>query len=338
MSERKVSYLRLSVTDRCNLRCSYCMGPDGVPSRKHEEILTYEEILRVAAAAIPMGIDRFRVTGGEPLVRRGVVSLVGRLAALAGVREVTMTSNGLLLPDLAIPLREAGLSRVNLSLDSLRPDVYRTLTRGGSLAGALAGLAAALRAGLSPVKLNVVLVKGMNDGEVEDFAALAATYALAVRFIELMPLGESHSWASARQVPGPAVLARLARRGRLLPLAGVPGNGPAVYYRWIPRRPVAAPELPGVSPAGDGTATLGLISALSRPFCDTCNRLRLTADGKLHGCLAQEDGIDLREVLRRGAGAEELGRLFTLAIGRKPLVHGMDGGCGAHRRMSELGG
>jgi cyclic pyranopterin phosphate synthase len=333
-----VGYLRVSVTDRCNLRCRYCMGPDGVPARRHEEILTYEEILRVAAAAVPLGIDRFRVTGGEPLVRRGVVGLVGRLSALQGVREVTMTSNGLLLPELAVPLREAGLARINLSLDTLRPDVYRTLTRGGSLADALAGLAAALRAGMAPVKLNVVLIKGMNDGEVEDFAALAATYALVVRFIELMPLGESHSWAGVRQVPESVILARLTRRGRLLPLTGVPGNGPAVYYRWTPRRRVAAPELPGVSPAGDGTATLGLISALSRPFCHTCNRLRLTADGKLHGCLAKEDGVDLRAALRRGAGPEELGKLFALAIAHKPLVHDMDGGCGAHRRMSELGG
>ena len=338
MGERKVNYLRLSVTDRCNLRCSYCMGPDGVPPRKHEEILSYEEILQIAAAAIPTGIDRFRVTGGEPLVRRGVVGLVSRLALLEGVREVTMTSNGLLLPDLAVPLREAGLSRLNLSLDSLRPDVYRTMTRGGSLAGALAGLAAALRAGMSPVKLNVVLIKGMNDGEVEDFAALAAAYSLIVRFIELMPLGESHAWAGARQVPGSVVLACLARRGRLMPFSGVPGHGPAVYYRWIPRRPVTAPELPGVIPAGDGSAVLGLISALSQPFCDTCNRLRLTADGKLHGCLAQEEGVDLRDALRRGAGPEELRRLLAQAILDKPLVHGMHGGCGAHRRMSELGG
>ncbi len=333
-----MSYLRLSVTDRCNLRCRYCMGPDGVPPRRHEDILTYEEILQVAAAAVPMGIDRFRVTGGEPLVRRGVVGLVERLVALEGVREVTMTSNGLLLPDLAVPLRAAGLSRVNLSLDSLRADVYRTLTRGGSLAAALAGLAAALKTGMSPVKLNVVLLKGMNDGEVEDFAALAATYALLVRFIELMPLGESHSWAGVRQVPEPVVLARLARRGRLTPMAGIPGNGPAAYYRWTPRRPVAGPELPGVSPAGDGTATLGLISALSRPFCHTCNRLRLTAEGKLHGCLAKEDGVDLREPLRGGAGPEELGKLVAMAIAHKPLVHDMDGGCGALRHMSRLGG
>jgi len=338
MAERTINCLRISVTDRCNLRCLYCMAEDGVPVQDHRQILSYEEILAVARAAVGLGIDRFRVTGGEPLVRRGVVNLVARLAAVEGVREVALTTNGLLLPAMAGPLRGAGLDRLNVSLDSLRPRTYRAVTRGGCLDAALRGLAAALGAGFSPVKVNVVLLGGLNDGEVEDFATLAGAYPLVVRFIELMPLGESHCWPPDRFLPGPAVLARLAQRGRLEPLRDVRGNGPAAYYRWTPHRRQDPPRLPGIEPTGDGVATLGLISPLSQPFCGSCNRLRLSADGKLHACLAAEAGVDLREALRSGAGEQVLQDHIRQAAALKPEVHNLGSGCGAGRRMSELGG
>ncbi|MDQ7793570.1 MAG: GTP 3',8-cyclase MoaA [bacterium] len=337
-ADRMINYLRISITDRCNLRCLYCMAEEGVPVQDHRQILTYEEILTVARTAVGLGVDRFRVTGGEPLVRKGVVDFVGRLAALEGVREVALTTNGLLLPALAGPLRAAGLARLNVSLDSLRPRTYRRVTRGGSLEAALRGLATALAEGFSPVKVNVVLLGGLNGGEVETFAALAGAYPLVVRFIELMPLGESHRWPRYRFLPGPAVMARLAQGGRLEPVAGIPGNGPAAYYRWSPHRPAEPPRLPGVEATGNGVATLGMISPLSRPFCSGCNRLRLTADGKLHACLATEAGVDLRRALREGAGERDLGELIRQAAAMKPEIHSLGSGCGRRRRMSELGG
>lgn len=302
---RQITYLRISVTDRCNLRCLYCMPEEGVPFQPHSEVLRYEEIVRLAQVAVGLGIARLRLTGGEPLVRRDVVDLVRALSHLPGVEEVALTTNATLLAEYARPLKEAGLARVNISLDSLRPERYREITRGGDLSRVWAGIAAAEEAGLSPIKVNAVIIRGLNDDELEDFVRLAAERNLHVRFIELMALGESSRWQPRGYVPSAELKKRLANflSQSSLPQKGeglLPGAGPAEYYQ--------------VSPGG----TVGFISPVSNHFCQSCNRLRLTAVGTLRPCLLSEREIDVKSALRRGADEAELRRLFLQAVEIKP--------------------
>ncbi|MDI3281125.1 MAG: GTP 3',8-cyclase MoaA [Bacillota bacterium] len=301
---RQISYLRISVTDRCNLRCLYCMPEEGVAFQPHSEVLRYEEIVRLAQVAVGLGITRLRLTGGEPLVRRDVVDLVRALSHLPGVEEVALTTNATLLAEYARPLKEAGLARVNVSLDSLRPERYREITRGGDLSRVWAGIAAAEEAGLSPIKVNAVIVRGLNDDELEDFVRLAAERNLHVRFIELMALGESARWQPRGYVPSAELKERLAGLLARSPLqkgeGGLPGAGPAEYYQ--------------VSPGG----TVGFISPVSNHFCQSCNRLRLTAVGTLRPCLLSEREVDVKSALRRGADEAELRRLFLQAVEIKP--------------------
>jgi cyclic pyranopterin phosphate synthase len=323
---RPISYLRISVTDRCNLRCIYCMPPQGVPKRPHPEILRYEEIETVVRAAADLGITKVRLTGGEPLVRPGVIDLVRMLARVEGIDDLAMTTNGILLSNYAQALVQAGLHRVNVSLDTLQPERFQRITRCGQWEDVLAGMEAAREAGLEPIKINTVVIRGMNDDEMVDFARKTIEPGWHVRFIELMPLGSGASVANDWQNRG--VSAQEIKRqiesmlGKLVPAKINVGNGPARYYR-----------LPGAK------GTIGFISPISEHFCYQCNRLRLTADGHLRPCLLSDYEVDLRTPLRNGADEKQIKTLILQGIENKPLRHHLDE-CRAPkgRVMSEIGG
>ena len=319
---RKIHYLRLSVTDLCNLRCRYCM-PDGVDKLEREDILTYEEFLRLAALFARCGVDTVRVTGGEPLVRKGVEQLVKGLKAIPGIRKVTMTTNAVLLEQQLPALLEAGLDSVNISLDTLDPALFAKITARDEFAAVQAGSHAALESGI-PVKLNCVPQVGVNEGELEALAALAQDKPLQVRFIEMMPIGYG---AAMPCISGPELLARFRRRWpELAPLPGAAcaalGDGPAVYY-----------TVPGWK--GD----IGFIAAVHGKFCASCNRVRLTSQGFLRPCLASETGCDLRTLLRGGAADEELLQAIRETIWSKPREHHFgDNSIPATRGMYRIGG
>ncbi|MCP4541963.1 MAG: GTP 3',8-cyclase MoaA [Chloroflexi bacterium] len=330
---RPISYLRISVTDRCNLRCLYCMPPEGVPWRSHDDILSYEEIETIVRAAAELGISKIRLTGGEPLVRPGFVDLVRQLARIPGIDDLAMTTNSILLSRHAADLAEAGLRRVNISLDTLRPERFGRITRQGQLADVLTGMEAAREAGLEPIKINTVVIRGMNDDEVVDFAQKTIESTWNVRFIEVMPLGISPmpmgngvmadgGWRE-RVVTAQEIRQRIeSALGALEPAKVSTGNGPARYYR-----------LSGAQ------GTLGFISPISEHFCYQCNRLRLTADGQLRPCLLSDQEIDLRTPLRQGADAAQIKDLLLRGIAVKPMEHHLDDlEKPENRVMSEIGG
>lgn len=318
-SGRAIEYLRLSVTDRCNCRCAYCMPAGGVPMLSHEDVCSFEELARIVHACCELGVRKVRLTGGEPLVRRGLPDLVRMLREVPGVEELALTTNATLLAPVAGELAAAGLDRVNVSLDSLRPDRYAQITRGGRLADALDGIAAAREAGLAPVKINCVLMGGVNDDEVAEIAGLAREHPMDVRFIELMPIGEASRWPRARFVPAEVVLGALPE---LEPAAGPGGatarDGVAELY--------AAPGWAG---------RVGLIRPMSHRFCAGCTRIRVTADGRLKPCLHSAD-----EVALRGLSGEALADAILAGIALKPAHHGMDGSHASEsaRAMNEIGG
>jgi cyclic pyranopterin phosphate synthase len=332
---RSVDYLRISVTDRCNLRCVYCMPAQGMSWQDRSEILTFGEIERFTVAAAAEGISKVRLTGGEPLVRAGIVDLVRRLRRLNGIDSIAMTTNGTLLPRFAGSLAEAGLDGVNISLVSLDQGVYARATRGGRLTDALAGIDAAFGAGISTVKVNVVVMSSL-DQDPMTIARLTLDRPIHVRFIEYMPIGGGPhcgggdgdgAWTRAEHVPSDEILARLADRaeaegiGPLVTLEAdraPAGWGPAQYYRFR-----------------GAAGTVGVISALSRPFCDQCNRLRLTADGKLRTCLFSDGELDIRHALRHGTDAG-LHSAIRAALAAKPESHQMR--IGTNRAMSQIGG
>jgi cyclic pyranopterin phosphate synthase len=319
--QRPINYLRISVTDRCNLRCVYCMPEEGVPLMLHDDILSYEEIVTVVRAAAEMGINKVRLTGGEPLVRTGLPALVRLIAEVKTIDDISLTTNGILLARYAAELKEAGLHRVNISLDSLRPERFRQITRCGELEDTLAGIAAAHAAGLEPVKINVVVLAGVNDDELTDFARKTLSDGWHVRFIEHMPVNGDDSG-----LLGLVSVAEMRRRigtlGELSPWKTDVGNGPAKYFR-----------LPGAA------GTIGFITPVTEHFCYQCNRLRLTADGKLRPCLLSEAEIDLRGPLRRGASPEELKALIEKAVAEKPKGHRLAEGRPAKGRpFSQVGG
>ena len=320
--QREIHYLRLSVTDLCNLRCRYCM-PDGVEKLEREAVLTYEEFLRLAALFARCGIDTVRVTGGEPLVRKNVAQLVAGLKATPGIRRVTLTTNAVLLAEQLPALLDAGLDSVNISLDTLRPEVFRQITARDDFAAVQAGLQAALESGL-PVKLNCVPQAGVNEGELEQLAALAKDNALQVRFIEMMPIGYG---AAMPCISGPELRARFARRWpELAPLSAAQehalGDGPAVYY-----------TVPGWQ------GSIGFIAAVHGKFCASCNRVRLTSQGFLRPCLASETGCDLRALLRGGADDAQLLAAIRETIWAKPREHHFnDSSMPATRGMYRIGG
>ena len=320
--QREIHYLRLSVTDLCNLRCRYCM-PDGVEKLEREAVLTYEEFLRLAALFARCGIDTVRVTGGEPLVRKNVAQLVAGLKATPGIRRVTLTTNAVLLAEQLPALLDAGLDSVNISLDTLRPEVFRQITARDDFAAVQVGLQAALQSGL-PVKLNCVPQAGVNEGELEQLAALAKDNAMQVRFIEMMPIGYG---AAMPCISGPELRARFAQRWpELAPLSAAQehalGDGPAVYY-----------TVPGWQ------GSIGFIAAVHGKFCASCNRVRLTSQGFLRPCLASETGCDLRALLRSGADDAQLLAAIRETIWAKPREHHFnDSSMPATRGMYRIGG
>lgn len=316
---RSINYLRISVTDRCNLRCIYCMPPEGVPQIPHSEILSYEEIRTVVQAAAELGINKIRLTGGEPLVRAELPELIKMLSQTEGIRELSLTTNGTLLKNYALELRQAGLSRVNVSLDTLRTDRFQYITRLERLQDVLEGIEAAKEAGFKPVKINTVVMRGINDDEILDFARMTYEDGWHVRFIELMPFK-----GVAEFVPFNELRQHISLLGKLEPCPSITGNGPARYYR-----------LAGAK------GTIGFISPLTElPFCSRCNRIRLTPDGRLRPCLLGEDEIDLKMPLRNNASTEELRRLILKAVASKPEHHHLEGGNGrpVKRKMSQIGG
>ena len=317
---RKIEYLRISVTDRCDLRCLYCMPARGVPLLRHEEILSFEEICRLTRLFALLGVRHLRITGGEPTVRRGLWPFVAALHEIPGIESIGLTSNGQALAGQLKAAMAAGLTSLNLSLDALAPALYARMTRGGDARRVLAALNEALALGL-PVKLNCVPVRGLNEGELKPLAALAKDKAIDVRFIELMPLGCGRD---LQPVPPEEVLSRLENTfGASEPDTRRHGNGPAVYRRF-----------PGFSGA------VGFIGALSACFCETCNRVRLTSDGRLKLCLNHTAGLDLRALLRAGASDDEILRKIARAIELKPARHEFfkENRDAEVRRMNEIGG
>jgi len=319
--QRPINYLRISVTDRCNLRCIYCMPNEGVTLAPHSQILSYEEIKKVASAAAELGISKIRLTGGEALIRLGVTDLVRMLADIEGIDDLALTTNAILLERYAVELKEAGLKRVNISLDTLQKDKFESITRIGTLADALAGIRAAHKAGLEPIKINVVAMRGINDDEIPDFAKITTEKSWHVRFIELMPF-EGNQSANQWFMPRTEIEQRVREMGELEPVFDHTGHGPAKYFRF---------------PKGKGT--IGFISSVTEHICMSCNRLRLTADGKLRPCLLSDNELDLRVPLRNGASNDELKNLIQQAVANKPKGHELQNGAKPEKRnMAQIGG
>jgi cyclic pyranopterin phosphate synthase len=320
---RPITYLRVSVTDRCNLRCVYCMPEAGLPWIPTPDVLRYDEIVAIVRAAATVGVRSVRLTGGEPLVRRDLAQLVAQLDAIPGIDDIALSTNGLLLAPLADELRTAGLRRVNISLDTLDEERFTAIARRPGLDRVLAGIDAALAAGLGPVKLNCVLIRGTNDDELEAFARMTRERALHVRFIEMMPVHDNVELQATSWVSSDDVIARVASLGELRPVTTPMGNGPARTFAY------------------DGAAgTVGVISPLAHDYCETCNRVRLSADGKLKLCLFGDHTIDLRTPLRAGGGDDAIVALLRGAMHVKPERHHLVLGetSSALRAFSEIGG
>ena len=298
---RRISYLRLSVTDRCNLRCQYCMPAKGIPKLKHGDILSFEELHRIARLAVSLGIEKIRVTGGEPLVRKGVLPFLRNLADIDGLKELVLTTNGMRLRECAAELRRAGVQRLNVSLDSMQPGTYSTLTRGGDLRQALDGIAAAEKAGFPPVKINTVVIRGINDNELLDFADLTLRSAHQVRFIECMPTNTAPDWPSTF-VSGEEILKRI---GKVYPIQSLPNTGAA--------GPAKLFKIPGAQ------GTLGIITPISQHFCEECNRIRVTATGIVKGCLFDNGTLSLKPYFERND--DELRAVLYGVLRNKPDRH-----------------
>ncbi len=301
--QRTIDYLRISVTDRCNLRCIYCMPPEGVRLIEHKEILSYEEIIRILRIASGIGVKKVRITGGEPLARKNITYLVASIKNIKCIEDLSLTTNGVLLERYAEELANAGLDRVNISLDSFRPYKYREITRGGDIDVVLKGIASAEMAGLRPIKINVVPIRGFNDDEIEEFAKITLNAPYQVRFIEFMPFGVKGVEWPEKYISTDEIKSIVEGIGPLTPVK-IRKSGPARYFRFN--------NAPGI---------IGFISPISHHFCEECNRLRLTADGKLRPCLFSETEIDLKPSLRGGASDDEIERLIKLSIEVKPEGH-----------------
>lgn len=317
---RKINYLRLSVTDRCNLRCSYCMPPGGIVKHSHAETLSYEEMFTIAQAAVAIGIEKIRVTGGEPLVRKGIVPFLTRLAAIPGLRQLVLTTNGLLLDELSVPLRNAGVQRLNISLDSLRPEVFARITRCGDLSRVLAGIASAERAGF-PIKLNAVVMRGVNDDELLEFAAMTLERPITVRFIEYMPTIKEPGWQRL-VMPGEEIIERISARFPLNRLEQGELAGPAREFRIDGAR-----------------GTVGIITPVSSHFCGECNRIRVTSTGKARSCLFCDAEVDLKPHLGPGDN-DALTRALRAIVDAKPGRHHLSLAESDHRSftMAAIGG
>jgi len=320
--QRQINYLRISVTDRCNLRCIYC-SVGSVPHLPRSEILSYEEIGRVVRVAASMGINKVRLTGGEPLLRPNLSKLVWMLSQIEDIDDISLTSNGTLLSKYAVELKEAGLKRVNVSLDTLREDRFKRITGRDKLGEVLSGIKAARGAGLQPVKINMVVLRGINDDEIIDLARMSTSQGWHVRFIEFMPFGTPKAEA-LDTVSAQEIQERIQSLGKLEPYTGKTGDGPARYYR-----------LPGAR------GTIGFITPVTEHFCHSCNRLRLTSDGQLRPCLLDDDEVNLKEPLRNGASVDELKQLIQQAVAIKRERHHLTGGLApgtVRRPMCQIGG
>ncbi len=320
--QRPINYLRISVTDRCNLRCIYCLPAEGVRLMSHRDILTYEEIYTIARVAAELGINKVRLTGGEPLVRLGLTELIQMLAQIEAIDDISLTTNGTLLSRYAAELKQAGLQRVNISLDTLKSDRFKLVTRSSlNLGDVLEGIKVARSVGLNPVKLNMVVMSGINDDELLDFAARTIDEEWHVRFIEFMPVTEVGATASYF-VSVSDMRKRLEQLGELEPCLPSVGNGPAKYFRFP-----------------DARGTVGFITPVSEHFCFHCNRLRLTADGRLRPCLLADDEVDLKQPLRSGISSAGLKQLIEAAVANKPLRHHLaEGYIPKGRPFSQVGG
>jgi cyclic pyranopterin phosphate synthase len=317
---RKIEYLRISVTDRCNFRCRYCMPLEGLPWLPKQEILRYEEITEIVRQLAPLGLKRLRITGGEPTIRPELPTLVRMLKGIDGIEDIALSTNGVNLPTMARELADAGLDRVNISADSLQAERVVRIARRDLGFDLITAAHAAQAVGIGPIKVNVVVMRGINDDEIADFAALTRDYPWHVRFIELMPVGELRELTWDHVVPSDEVLARVRAVADLLPDRGpAKGNGPAVYYRY--------PDAPG---------SIGVITPMTHTYCETCNRVRLTADGRLRTCLFGDHEVVLRDALRQGA---PLAPLFAKALAEKPKEHALlQMRVGGLRALSEVGG
>jgi cyclic pyranopterin phosphate synthase len=317
---RRIEYLRISVTDRCNFRCLYCMPPEGLEWLPKTEILSYEEIASIVTQLAPLGLRRVRITGGEPTIRPQLERLVAMVRAVPGIEDIALSTNGVKLEAMADTLRSAGLDRVNMSADSLRADRIKAIARRSLPFDPIRAAVAAQNAGLDPIKINVVVMRGINDDELEDFARLTLEHPWHVRFIELMPVGDLRSVTWDHVVPSDEVIARIARIGVLRPANGPSrGNGPARYHRF-----------------NGAPGTIGLITPMTHTYCETCNRVRLTADGRLRTCLFGDHEVNLRDALRRG---EDLVPLYQQALAEKPREHALlQMKVGGLRALSEVGG
>ena len=316
---RGIEYLRISVTDRCNFRCVYCMPVEGLDWLPKKDILSYEEITEVVRQLAPLGLRRLRITGGEPTIRPDLVSLVRMLRNISDIEDIALSTNGVKLLTLSAPLKEAGLDRVNMSADSLRDDRIIAIARRNLGLAPVAAAQAAEDAGLGPIKINVVVMRGVNDDEVVDFARLATEHPWHIRFIELMPVGDMRDLTWEHVVPSDEVLQRVSTLGTLTSDAGPKGNGPAQYYR-IDKSP----------------GTIGVITPMTHTYCGSCNRVRLTADGRLRTCLYGDHEVNLRDALRAG---EPLEPLFRQALAEKPKEHNLlQMKVGGLRALSQVGG
>mgnify|MGYP001394213692 FL=1 len=319
---RKISYLRVSVTDLCNLRCVYCMPPGGSELSRKEEILSLEEILKLIKHGVSLGVNKIRITGGEPLVRKGIISLVKHITEIKGIDDIAMTTNGVFLKEFATELKSSGLSRLNISLDTMRKDRFHAITRGGNIADVFDGVEAVLKAGFKGTKMNAVVMRGDNDDEIHDFVRYIMERDIELRFIELMASGWKDMVDEDRFMPTSEIMERVRGIGELVPDKQRVGGGPATIYR-----------------IKGALGSIGFISAVSKPFCKTCNRLRLTSDGKLRSCLLTGGEVDIKDILRSfNLDEKEMQDRLTEAFFRvtdmKPIVHS-----GRNRAvMNQIGG
>jgi len=317
---RKINYLRLSVTDRCNLRCRYCMPEEGIPKLKHQEILTYEELMILARTAVQVGIEKIRITGGEPLVRNEIIHLLKNLAKIPGLRQLVLTTNGVLLEEMAESLWLAGVQRLNISLDSLRPDTFHQITRCGDLEKVLKGIKVAEEIGF-PIKINVVAMRGINDAEFIDFAKLTLTKPYAVRFIEYMPTANEEGW-QALAIPGHEIIERIAAQFPVVSMDKGDLSGPSRDFK-----------------IDDAVGTIGVITPISGHFCSECNRIRVTSSGMAKSCLFDNKEYDLRPLLKAGSESA-LNEAMQQIVRNKPGKHFLSDSKTTHEPfdMSKVGG
>ena len=299
--ERRINYLRVSVTDRCNLRCFYCMSEDGISQLMHGDILRYEEILRIVRISVENGIDKVRITGGEPLVRKGIIGFIKDIAGIDGIHDLSLTTNGILLEGMAKDIFDAGLKRINISIDSLNEDTFKKITRYDCLNKVIAGLKKAYEAGFDPIKINAVIIRDVNDNEVVDFAKMTEVYPFSVRFIEYMPIGEKSRWDKEHFISSKEIKDRVDTYSKLESIKKADKSSPSTDYRFKGAK-----------------GTVGFISPISRHFCMMCNRLRLTADGTLRNCLFSDKEIDIKGALRSGKNDKEISNIIRASIIGKP--------------------